>query len=640
MSVGHFLSKAEPILKKNIVEDVNNVNDVLELYHIKRFFDNGVYSSNWSEVDIDKYKEAVIKFGQVIGRFIAQIDSNNFKQHHSNLTYNYIDSFWYLINNHQQFKKIKPDQIAETLIRSPYQIRNLLKHKALVNKYKNVLCDFLKVYEYSAEIILSIYEVENTFNHEDTYLPSGLTVEDKENIISSYIRSDICNINYLPIIQNSKKHSDFYISDKVRLEAKRKRKEETNKFFESDSTNSVKFGLSVSYPKNAIKLINIWTKGLDIHYEYSLDFIKEHNNPYQLYQNFKQLFGYVDEQSRISLTSKVNQLSVLERVIGVRSKSEYQYGMAFRQSSGVALTQILSYSRILIGLGNSLEKILQTVFNNILSESYGGLNNANLTVPTPSATALEKVRTIAPEFESILKQFKLFVENGQIDFELLQMSSGPTGIKDIPSLLHSKYIYLNDNNNHLSNLMHLMFSDQTMLTYIEPFKDKQYKNFVDLLINEEEIEFDNYEKFQIDSLNYLIDNGYIVVNEKNYIKVTNWNRVLILRDLFENEVASYHRYPTDAQEEVIKMCEENLLYLESSLFSVPEQNYFNYYLNKSEFTNGVDLRNSYLHGTQANPCEYELHEHSYLIYLKLLTLAILKIEDDLSIHNKLKLFSE
>ena len=44
MSVGHFLSKSEPILKKNIVEDVNNVNDVLELYHIKRFFDNGVYS--------------------------------------------------------------------------------------------------------------------------------------------------------------------------------------------------------------------------------------------------------------------------------------------------------------------------------------------------------------------------------------------------------------------------------------------------------------------------------------------------------------------------------------------------------------------------------------------------------------------
>jgi len=40
-----------------------------------------------------------------------------------------------------------------------------------------------------------------------------------------------------------------------------------------------------------------------------------------------------------------------------------------------------------------------------------------------------------------------------------------------------------------------------------------------------------------------------------------------------------------------------MIFFESSLFSKPEQRYFNYFLNKSEFTNGVDLRNSYLHGT-------------------------------------------
>ena len=81
------------------------------------------------------------------------------------------------------------------------------------------------------------------------------------------------------------------------------------------------------------------------------------------------------------------------------------------------------------------------------------------------------------------------------------------------------------------------------------------------------------------------------------------------------------------------MKEENMLFFDSSLFSKPEQSYFNYLLNKSEFTNGIDLRNSYLHGTQANPKDIQLHQYAYFVYLKLIVLVLLKIEDDLLISH-------
>jgi len=77
---------------------------------------------------------------------------------------------------------------------------------------------------------------------------------------------------------------------------------------------------------------------------------------------------------------------------------------------------------------------------------------------------------------------------------------------------------------------------------------------------------------------------------------------------------------------------EGLIYFEDTLFSKPEQSYFNFILNKSEFTNGWGLRNKYLHGTQANPEETEKHKEVYLKYLNLIVLALLKIEDDLTIH--------
>ena len=79
------------------------------------------------------------------------------------------------------------------------------------------------------------------------------------------------------------------------------------------------------------------------------------------------------------------------------------------------------------------------------------------------------------------------------------------------------------------------------------------------------------------------------------------------------------------------MALENIILFGSSLFSKPEQAYFNYSLNKREFTNGLDLRNSYLHGTQANPDETHKHEYAYFTYMKLLVLTMLKIDDDLQI---------
>lgn len=636
MSSGHYLSKAEPLLNSELPEDIEDINDIFELYNISLFFEKEMYLENWSETDIVAYKEKVNSFRSVVGKFITNIDDSSFLSHFENIYYGYYESFWVLINNYQQFKKIPPSQIEEVINKNPHQIRYLLSQKNLVNKYKIVLCEYLKNAQQSAEILLSIYEVEDRFNKTQLYLPSCLTVQDKENIISSYIDSAHCNTNYLPIIQNAKKHSDFRISDKTKLAAKRKYQQSIKDFFDSGSSSSFEYGVVINYPENATKTKHAWIEQGTVHYEYSLDYIKENNHPYILYKNFKTLFEYMDVQNIVTLTSKEHLLGIFERTLGVRSKTEYVYGVSFTQLEMASMGQIYTYSNILKGLGHSLEDILKAVFNNILPELFDLPSNANLTVPTANASALEKIRTIAPEFESILKQYKLFVENKQIDFELLQMSSGPTAIKDIPSLNSNKYIYINKDEQEVNFLTHLLFSDQTMLTYVAPFKDKRYRNFVDLLVNEAEIKYGNYEEYQHKHLNYLMDKNYISVDENNNIQVTNWNRILILRDVFENEVASLHHYPADIQDEVINMSNDGIVYFGNSLFAVPEQNYFNYYLNKSEFTNGHDLRNSYLHGTQANPTEIHLHENSYLIYLKLLILAIFKIEDDLFIYKKLK----
>lgn len=318
--------------------------------------------------------------------------------------------------------------------------------------------------------------------------------------------------------------------------------------------------------------------------------------------------------------------------MGIHSQNEYRGGTTFSLYEMTSQSQILGYNKIISDLDNSLINILHFVFTSTFQEKYNFAENARLSIPSVTNSYFEKVRLLAPEFESLLKQFKLFVENGIIDFELLQISSSPSAIKDIPSLNKNKYIYFDENNQEMIRCSNLFFSDQTLLAFVEPFKEKEYLSFFDLLVNEQ-VDFGNYEEHQKSGIRYLVNKGFISIESGGLIKITNSERLLIFKDLYDNEFASFYHYPINFQQEAQQMAHENIVLFDSSLFSKPEQSYFNYFLNKSEFTNGLDLRNSYLHGTQAHPDEIQKHEHAYFTYLKLLVLAMLKMDDDLLISN-------
>lgn len=633
---GLQLSKGESILRNETKLVYEDINDVLELYNIKKYIDNDLYLKSWTEKDIEEFKAKVTEYEKIIGKFMSKINDNNILSYFEKLLDGYITSFLELVNNQKIFKQISAENFATILANNSHEIRSVLTHKNIVIHYKTVLRDFLLSYSNSAEILLSIYEEKNEFNNKvEMFLPPNLTIQDKENIISNYIDREKCNSNYLRLILNARNKSDFKISDKTRLKAKRREKEESDKIFEERINASFqKYGVSISFPENPEKIKDGYIKDLIANYSYSLNYIKQNNNNHSLFKNFKRLFEYLDNQNRINLVSKRNQLQLMERIMGIHSQNEYRFGISFNMSEITSHAQIVGYSQIINKLGKSLEDILQCFFTSILQEKYAFANNSRLLMPTAAISCFEKVILFAPQFERVLKQYKLFVENGEIDFELLEISSTPCTIKEIPSLIQNKYIYLNEENSEIIGCSNLFFSDQASLDYVNPFKDKHYHNFFDLLVNEQ-VNFDNYEEYQKHKINYLIDKGFLYLDVDNYIQISNFHRVLILKDLYENEFASFHYYPTEYQKEAKDMKTLGMILFDSSLFSKQEQNYFNYFLNKSEFTNGLDLRNSYLHGTQSDPEEIKKHEYAYFTYLKLFVLILLKIEDDLFISREI-----
>lgn len=630
MAGGHQLQKGEKILKAKTKSTYDDINEILEFYNIKKYIDNEIYLKKWSSEEILEYKQKVADFGKIIGKFISKIDDKNVINLYNKTLQNYTDSFWELFNNQNVFKRISKVNFKAILTKEPYLIHTILTHKNIVNKFNVTLKDFLLTYSQSAEILLSVYEVKNDLKK---IIPKSLTIEHKETIISNYLDSNNPNLNYIGLIENVRNKNDFKISDKTRLKAKRLHKSEIEKFFAEKG--GMKYGVNLSFPENTEKVKDGFIDENQIaNYTYSLDFIKKNNSPYFLFKNFKYLFEYLDNQNRINLVSKKSELGLFDKIMGVHSQHEYRGGTTFSLSEMTSQAQITCYGKVLNNLNNKLEDILHFVFTKSFQEKYAFANNARFSIPT-AISYFEKVRLLAPEFESALKQYKLFVENGNIDFELLQISSSSSAIKDIPSLNIKKYLYFNVHNQVMVNCSNIFFSDQTLLAYVEPFKNDKYKTFFDLLANED-VEFNNYKEHQKPELNYLLEKEFIKIDNKGFIQIINLERLLIIKDLYENEVGSFYHYPTVFQEEAQRMADEDIITFESSLFSIPEQAYFNYFLNKSEFTNGLDLRNSYLHGTQANPDEIEKHEYAYFTYLKLIFLAFLKIEDDLNIYNSIK----
>lgn len=108
--MGHDPSKGEHILRSDTKSNYTDINEILELYNLKKYIDNELYLKSWTQDDITNFKQKATEYGKVIGQFMATIDDNNVVNLYGNTLRNYVHSFWELVNNQSIFKRIsKPN---------------------------------------------------------------------------------------------------------------------------------------------------------------------------------------------------------------------------------------------------------------------------------------------------------------------------------------------------------------------------------------------------------------------------------------------------------------------------------------------------------------------------------------------------
>jgi hypothetical protein len=611
------LKLAEPIIKDFDSKKNYDINDIIELFQIKQYSDNDLYLSDWSAEFIADYKETAERIWKTVCNFWVNIDNDSFIDLYNQVEFEFRRDFWELTEQLQIFKKIEKITFSILLNGENFWIQNVLKQKRLVKYFSSTIRDFLLVYEKSAELLLTQFEQEHTSQHPDLFFPNNLSINDIEKIINDYLDRPDSNLNYVRLIINAK---ELKFSPKTRLKAIKVERIKNEEILESGyvwkADNQV--GLSATQ-EEPVKLI--WEDNIQ-KITYSTLWLDSLTDKYSLFYNFSLLFEYTDSFGNITLVSNSIEMDVMEHVL-MRSKNDYKIGYAFNRKSNLSHLQIVVYDYYLREKGKSIEDILTFIIEDYFKNSYG-LENLIINFPSESSTNLEKIRMLVPELESILKQFNLYSNNGEIDHELLQISSAPLRFKDVKSLVARKYLY--GIGREFMNLRHYFFSDQSMLWYVEPFKDKKYQNLYSLLVNEN-VRLEDFENYQKPTIIELINSGYLEINGEQYVKIKKKITILVIGMLNKDEVVNYWILPEEFRIVIEEMEKNGLIRFGNTLFSEPEQKYFNYYLNKAEFTNGLDLRNRYVHGTNGDTDEE--HRNIYFTILKLLVLAVLKMDNDL-----------
>ena len=130
----------------------------------------------------------------------------------------------------------------------------------------------------------------------------------------------------------------------------------------------------------------------------------------------------------------------------------------------------------------------------------------------------------------------------------------------------------------------------------------------------------------------LHENGSVQISDDGYLQI-NKARSVVLKDLFHNEVICPTYYGTDLRKQVGELIAAGDLRYENTLFSKVEQAYLNYVLNKSEFSNGLDLRNKYSHDTCS--LDEETQSQDYLELQKIMVLILTKINEEFCAKQRL-----
>lgn len=627
LSVRYYLNDVTELILGFKGEQLGDINKILELYNCTKYIDNKLFHRDWSENYISNLKEQSKQIMSNIAKKFSQINETDFIDVVSQIDNMYKEDFLELFSKFKLTERINDSQIKSILKSEYLHINQICKYKHIVSSYTKVIREELISDPTNIELLLDEFVVFNR-NQEKRkmHIPNNLTIEDIHLLIDSYIKHPEANLNYLELIRNNKNDDKFSVTDELRWKAKKKIEEREEELFRGNSGIPITYRLKLD--SDVKDIVDYHINGFESTIIIDRNYLKNTLDYPSILNNFIWLFNFVDMNGRVSFVSKENSgESYLVDLFSMSSKKDYDDNLEFKILEQYGHLIIGMYYNFLKSKDIYLESVIKWFFEEYLKDELAILQYTFAT-PNQLSSYREKCRDILAEFEYSLQQYKSYVDYGEINHEMLELSSSGISFSNVPSKIENKYAYPKES---LNTIFHLLFSDQSNLGYLGE-TNKSKSTFYEL-INYEKVSYNDFQNHQKKRLDYIFEKEYITIDANGYIQWVDKQKVLVLKSFFDYGVINFQRLPKSVQNKLLHLENDGHIYFQSSLFTQQEQDLLDFYLNNSKFQNGPQIRNKYLHGRQGNKDE-KLNFNNYLIILRLIILVIIKINDDLTLQSK------
>jgi len=237
MQYGSYLKNSEKLIKEyEAGKEVQDINDIIELYNVKKYFDNKIHLTEWTLDDVKHYENTIKFYFGIIAKFFKSITKDSIEILYNDVDINYKDNFWELFEKFKVYENITEDKFQEFLNTSKVWLHELLKHKNIIEHFGGIIRHHMLNDYSSAELLLDEYEMKHITEKKPLYFPKELSNTDKETIICNYIDSETPNLNYLRLIANIQSTKDkLEISPRTLLKSKKKAEDQERQLFHENS---------------------------------------------------------------------------------------------------------------------------------------------------------------------------------------------------------------------------------------------------------------------------------------------------------------------------------------------------------------------------------------------------------------------
>lgn len=588
----------------------DDINDIIECYNVVQYLND--VNDHYLSFKPELYRKI---------KSIVSEDIDFFK----NADPIYYEELFLLIEQYDLDKRVGIQPVIklwENINGSP---ELLLSRKRLIRDYDSIFRELIIANSKFAECLIYYHFSKKRVG--DIFLPKSLSDKDVLNIFKEYIQSDNPNLNYIKNIEDSKSHYGLIVDDKIKALARRKRCELEEILFETGGYKRQQFTKVIIQDNlDCTQKILRGENGPECYYNSS--FIDRIICDVDVLHIIMAWSGSLTSDCISVVTSSQTDEGLVDHLMH-QGNGEYKRNFAFEFYYQNLLNHVYEFEIYMNKKGIRFEDIFLKYFNDSIKEKYN-ISGFSFTASTLSASYLEKCKHLFTELDSIIRQFKLYMEDGKIDQDLLSISSSPVGLYGLPSCTSHKYVEVNIES-PLWEILMWLFSKKSFLSVTS--KGVHARNLGELLI-ENNLEFRDFHEGQQGYIKKLIDWGVLMVVDK-HIKFQSEGLTYLLWQLYNVGALNYSHQDDKLKLEIDKLVDRGGLVWKNSLLTSREEDFYSYHLNKQKYSNALELRNRYAHSV-FNKEEKEddsLHYHNYIVILMLYIILINKIDDELSSHN-------